>query len=351
MGWFWDSESSKGTDGSSGDAYSKLDPTLRDFLDKESPLKYEDAQPKPQRRPSTTSSGAAPSTYRAQLGLDVPGVNQENQNAIPREDRPAVPPESLFQDGRYAHLWKNYRPQAEIEAASRTDQDKLADVVEAYRDRKAAIGRAAIENCVVEQMEEKDCFSNGSWKKMMGMCRTENKAFNRCYTMQSRFLKALGYLSSQHRSDEDEEKIQMHADKLYHEMLQREKAAEQAKKAGEEAPAFQPLIQHETTAKALGEDSAWSRARQRAQAENLPTSLSQYPRERQEEIRERIKGMSEQEKELELQLIAAEGRAQLEYADQIQQRMDEERQHRHDRRDRGKETVGDSIKRMWGWDR
>ena len=349
MGWFWDSNSS--TDGSTGDAYSKLDPALRDFLDKESPLKYHDPQPRPQPRQPPPSSDAAPSTYRTQLGLNVPGLSQEHQNSVPRDDRPAVPAESLFQDGRYAHLWKDYRPQAELEAASRSDQDKLADVVEAYRDRKAAIGRAAVENCVMEQLDVQECFQSGSWKKMMGMCRTENRAFNRCYVMQSRFLKALGYLSSQYTSDQEEERIQMHADKLYHEMLERERAAEEAKQSGQEAPVFQPLIQHETTTKALGEDSAWARARQRAQAHNLPTSLSQYPPERQEEIRERIKGLSAPEKELELQLIVAESRAQLEYAEQVQQRLEEEKQHRAERRGRGKETPGDTIKRLWGWDK
>ena len=349
MGWFWNPKPSNST---TDDTYSNLDPSLRDYLDSESHSKQQVAHqpipiPKPKEPPKPSPDGA-PTTYRSQLGLDVPGITQENQNAGP-QDRPAVPPESLFQDGRYAHLWKGYRPQSEIEAASRTDQDKLADVVDMYKDRKAAIGRAAIENCVMEQMEERECYKHGGFMKTMTMCRMENRAFNRCYTMQSRFLKALGYLSTQHQTEEEEERIQMHADKLYHEMLEREAKMKEAKKAGRETPKLDPLLQPDVLTKTLGEKSAYARARERARAAGLPTNLSAYTPEKQEEIKERVKGMSEQERELELQLIAAETRAQLEYSDQVKERMEEERIHRAQRRERGKETVGDTIKRWWGW--
>ena len=352
MGWFWDSKTNQDSDSTASDPYSKLDPALRDFLDKESPLKYEETLPKPRALkppPSRSSRDGASTTFRSQLGLDTPGVDQENQDAIPKGDRPAVPPESLFPDGRYAHLWKTYRPQTEVEAASRSDQDRLAAVMEAYHDRKAAIGRAAVENCVIEQMAEQECYKSGPWKSRMTMCRTENRAFNRCYEMQARFLKALGYLSNQHRSADEEERIQMHADKLYHEMLAREEAAEEAKQADQPAPTFQPLIEPETTTAALGSDSAWARARQRAQEVGLSTNMSAYGPEKQKQIQERIKGLSDQKRELELHLIAAESRAQLEYAEQIKEEMDEERRLRADRRERGKETIGDSIKRLAGW--
>ena len=127
----------------------------------------------------------------------------------------------------------------------------------------------------------------------MTMCRTENKAFNRCYTMQSRFLKALGYLSNDLATMDEEEKIQMHADRLYHEMLEREKMIEEAKGAGRDAPVFEPLIQPDTTTKALGTESAWARARQRAQAQGVSTNLSSYPPEKQKEIKEKLQGKSD----------------------------------------------------------
>lgn len=227
----------------------------------------------------------------------------------------------------------------------------MAAVVDAYKDRQAAIGRAAVENCVLEQMAEKECYLSGDVKRLATLCRTEARAFNRCYTMQSRFLKALGYLSSQHRNEEQEERIQMHADKLYHEMLEREKVVEEARKEGQQAPAFPPLIQHESAMKALGEDSAWARARQQARADGLPTNFSSYSPEKQKEISERIQGLTGVERELELQLFVAEERAQSEYMHRIEQLSEDEKRHRAERRERGRETVGDSIKRMWGWDR
>lgn len=342
MGWFWGS-SSPAPNGNTNDPYSKLDPALRDFLEKESPLKYKDTAPKP------PSDAAVEPDYRAQLGLDKPGLTQETQNAPPRPNQPAVPPESLYQDGRYAHLWKTYRPEAEIQSASKSDQDRMRDVFDAYSDRRAAIGRAAIENCVIEQIAEKECFTHGSWMKRMGMCREENRAFLRCYEMQGRFMKALGYLS-QPRSAEEEERIQMHADKLYGQMLEREAAAERAKEEGTEVPVAAPLIQEEATTKALGEGSAWSRVRKLSAEQNVSTALSSYSPEKQEAIKKRIEGMDAQQRELELQLIAAESRAQLEYAGQIKGAMDQDKIERAERRARGKETPGDTLKRLWGWD-
>ena len=151
------------------------------------------------------------------------------------------------------------------------------------------------------------------------MCRGPNRQFLRCYTMQARFLKALGYLSLQSAVDgKEEERIQMHADRLYHEMIAREQAAEVAKKEGREVEVTgqQPLITPESTTAALGENSAWARARQKAiagQSEGM--KLSDYTPERQEQIRKQLAGLSPQEKELEMQLIAAERRAQVEIAE------------------------------------
>ena len=66
-----------------------------------------------------------------------------------------------------------------------TDQDKLHDIVEGYKERKAQIGRAALENCSMEQTAVSDCFRHGGWKSRMQMCRTENKTFERCYVTQA----------------------------------------------------------------------------------------------------------------------------------------------------------------------
>lgn len=349
MGWLdgW----SGTTADSSSDPYNKLDAGLRDFLNQESSVKQDaritSPSPANQSNASASSSSSshstdgAPNTYRSKIGLTTTDVLKDKQ------DVSAVPKESLFQDGRYAHLWKDYRSQAEIEGASKSDQDRLADVVTAYKDRRTEIGRAALENCVDLQIVERDCLIKGSFMKKMTMCRDESKAFNRCYTMQARFLSALGYLAVAQSADE-EERIQMHADKLYSEMLEREALQKEAEEQGRELPPGPSPLDAERTLKALGHDSAWARARKLAMEKKMPTNLSAYSPEKQEEIKERIKGLSEMEKELELQLIAAESRSQLEYAEQITQRMQEEKQHRDERRERGRETIGDTLRRLWG---
>lgn len=347
MGWFWDSKES--TRLQPGDAYSKLDPALKAYLDRESPLRYEDTQPRSShsQRPSPD---AAPDTYRTQLGLHVPGVSQDNQNAsTTTPDRPAVPPQSLFQDGRYAHLWRDYRPQAEIENASMSDQDKLAAVVEAYKNRKAAIGRAAVENCVTEQLLLQECFRSGDVKRLMTMCRAENRGFNRCYEMQNRFLKALGYLSVKGRTEEAEERIQMHADKLYHEMLERERVAEEMRRDGQEVPAFAPLLPNtteETKATTRGSegDGPWARAKQN---ERLPSNFSLLSEKKQKQIREALKDKTGMDRELELQLLEVEAKESREKVQQLQAIREDDEKKRADRRDRGRESVGDSIRRMW----
>lgn len=360
MSWLWGNSSANKN---ANDPYGKLDPSLQEFLKQET-----QSQPKPEDNPAVREGGsptsqpsktaslpnskdAAPSTYRSQLGLTTPSLDQNHQNPNPAITRqPDIPPESLYQDGRYAHLWKNYRPLQEVESVGSTDQDRLAHVVETYNERRAAIGRTAVENCIFEQLAEKDCLVNGGWAKRMNMCREENRAFNRCYTMQSRFLKALGYLAMD-RTAEEEERVQMHADKLYHEMLAREQRADEAKTRGEEAEVLPPLIEPKGTVAALGEKSAWARHRRRAAELGQDTRLSHLSADKRQKVVERIKDMSEMEKEVELQLVVAETRAEVEYAEKIRDVMKDEQEHRRDRRERGKETVGDSIKRLWGWDR
>jgi hypothetical protein len=344
MGWFWESKKPATTE----DAYSKLDPGLRDFLDKESPLKQEGA--KQQRQQQQQQQSDRP-TYRTQFGFGTSTTSQDNQNAPPRTDAPVVPPESQFQDGRYADLWKTYRPFAEVEAAGKTDQDRMRDLTESYKDREAALSRAAMENCVLENMAERDCWANGSWAEKMNMCRGSNRQFNRCYTMQSRFLKALGYLSVSIRTPEEEEKIQMHADKLYHEMLAREALAEQAAKEGQEAPKLPPLISSDATTAALGEDSVWARAKRKAAELGIEEELSVMAPEKRDALRKRIEGMSEADKELEMQLAAAEIRSKFDWAEKYHERLEEEKKSRAERRERGRETPGDTIKRLWGWDK
>ncbi|KAG9855334.1 hypothetical protein KCU98_g2926, partial [Aureobasidium melanogenum] len=330
MGWFWGSNNNS----ESKDALKNLDPSLREFLDKESKTR----QQQQQQQPTQLAQDTTPS-YRSQIGIaedpSQPTQSQTNENA--------APPQSLFQDGRYAHLWKNYRPQEEIEQASRSESEQLADVIDTYNDRKARVARAALENCALEQWAEHECFEAGGIRAKLYLCKEETRSFNRCYSMQARFLKALGYMSMQRTADE-EERIQMHADKLYHEMLDREKAMKEAEENKLPVPEYKPLITSTSTTEALGSKQA------AAQTQATREGLDMYTGEKRKAIEQSLADKKGSERELEIELMAAEARANAEYAAVVHEHYEAEKKTRESRRERGRETVGDTIKRAWGWD-
>lgn len=173
MGWFWGQSSTTETP-KSQDPLRDLDPSLRAFLAKESPVRYTSSNPPPPPAPAAAAP-PPPTTQTAPHAESAP------------EDpaKPIVPRESLYQDGRYAHLWKTYQPQQQIESAGKSDQEKINDVLDGYNQRKAGIGRAALENCALEQSDVNECFRAGGFKSRLTMCRAENKKLERCYMMQS----------------------------------------------------------------------------------------------------------------------------------------------------------------------
>jgi hypothetical protein len=59
------------------------------------------------------------------------------------------------------------------------------DVLEGYKQRRAEIGRAALENCALEQGDVNECFKNGAWAERLALCRAQNRKLERCYLMQS----------------------------------------------------------------------------------------------------------------------------------------------------------------------
>lgn len=176
MGWFWGSSDANKPSSSSEDPLRNLDPSLRDFLAKESPVKYNSSNP-PASTPQPTPTAA-------------PSKPVEPAAATSESEVPKVPAQSLYQDGRYAHLWKTYTSQSEVDSAAKSDQEKIDDVLEGYKYRKAEIGRAALENCALEQWEVNECFRSGSWGSRATLCRKENKELERCYNMQAVCLKA-----------------------------------------------------------------------------------------------------------------------------------------------------------------
>ncbi|KAK4240980.1 hypothetical protein C8A03DRAFT_30949 [Achaetomium macrosporum] len=330
MGWF---DGWFGSDNSGSDPLRRLDPKLREFLEKESPVKYnttaQPTQPQSQTssQPQQKQASKSPSDTQQQPA-------QQTQN-------PPVPPESLFQDGRYAHLWKTYRPLAAIEAETKSDSEKLSDVLEAYKERRAQIGRAALENCAEEQFTWATCMKSGSWTARMTLCRDEVHKFERCYSAQSRLLKALGYLSVHGRDARVDEDIQMRADELYHRMLDQEREIEKAKAEGREAPAFRPLLEGQ---KAVVPAAAPAAAAPAAAAVDVlePSAATVAA------WKEKLEKLPPEEREAEEQALRAEHRANAEMAAKIQGLWQEQAKEREARKAAGKETIMDKFSALVG---
>ncbi|KAI1827169.1 hypothetical protein F4861DRAFT_494287 [Xylaria intraflava] len=305
MGW-WDNLWA--SNASADDPLRKLDPKLREFLAKESPVKYDTQIPQnsPEPAPPATSEKI-----------------DDGRNSSKNDTKPAVPSESQFQDGRYAHIWKSYRPLAEIEAETKTDHEKLMDVLEGYKERKAQIGRAALENCALEQVDWRSCMSNPSWSERMTMCRDQVRKFERCYMTQTRLLKALGYLSSIDRSPEVEEDIQMHADTLYHRMLKQEAEIETAKKEGLPIPKFGPLV-----------------SKPMVGATTLERELTP---EQQETLKAKLEKVAEEDRAAEEEAIKAEIRAKTEVASRVEGLWQQQERDRQMRKAKGEETMWDRV--------
>ncbi|KAM3485269.1 hypothetical protein MY8738_001517 [Beauveria namnaoensis] len=292
--------------GASSDPISNLDPKLREFLDKESPVKYN----KPKAQPSVPSSTTAP---------------EAQASAAPATDsaKQAVPSESLYQDGRYAHLWKNYRPLAQIEDETTTEQEKLVKILDGYKERKQAIGIAALENCAVQQEEWINCMKNGSWSDQLQMCRHQVQRFERCYTMQSRFLRALGYGSVIDRPPQVEEDIQMHADKLFNRMLDHERAVAEAKKEGRPVPVFESVVPR-------------------------PSRQTPAPAEEVEKTwRDTLAKLPEDEREAEEAALRADYQTKEDVARHIKGIMDAKKKEREGRQAAGEGTLTDTLSALW----
>ncbi|KAK0656751.1 hypothetical protein B0T16DRAFT_318020 [Cercophora newfieldiana] len=311
MGWFdgWFGGSSS----SESDPLRKLDPKLREFLQKESPVKYTTAQDE-QHEIRPTSAQPQP---------------KQPQQPQPQDAPPVVPPQSLYQDGRYAHLWKGYKPLSAVEAETKSDHEKLMDVLEGFKERKAKIGKAALENCADEQVDWSGCMKEGDWSKRMGMCREEVQKFERCYQTQTRLLKALGYLESYQRPADVDEQIQMRADSIYQKMMENEAAAKKAKEEGREAPTFAPLIpKTEAPVAAPGA------------AEPGPNTLKEW--------REKLAKIPEEDRATEEEALRAEFRAKAEVAGRIHSIWQEQAKEREARKAEGKETITDKLKDLVG---
>jgi len=332
--WIW-SPSSSSSSSSSSDPVKRLDPSLREFLEKESP------------KPHTSPPAKEETSWLKEAESKIPQSSSpapSTQSAEVAEDKPAVPPESLFPDGRYAHIWKHYKPLHEVEDATKTTQDRLHDIYDVHHARKSSTATAARENCVFYELAYQDCLSSTSWNSKLFMCTTENRALSRCVDMQMKFLKALGYMSVVGTgSVEDEERIQMHADRLYQRMIEQEKLREEARKAGREPPPFEPVLSPKNINAAMA-------ASTESPAAVDPFDPSDIPHAYHEKFVKDIKGKSSEEATLWKASLKQELKQRSEYARKYKEALDLEKEQRAQRFERGAPTIGDRLKRMLGWD-
>jgi len=255
MGWFWGKNSQD-------DPAKTLDADLKQFLKDQQPRPYVPADPPIEKSKSREELTPIPKPPPA----STPDANQSS------EER-RLPRESLFQDGRYKHIWKTYTPQDEITAATSTPVER---VLSARKDRNQTIHRAALENCAFEEEMQQICFKGGNmsdkFRGRMSMCHEETKAFTRCYALQAKFLQALGYMASSTSSAEDEEKIQMHADKLYHRMMDYEAELEEAKRNNRPIPPLSSLFNPDRPAPTIEQ-----MALPKAMEDKMKKPLHEYP--------------------------------------------------------------------------
>jgi len=337
MGWFWGASGNDNGNASPSteDPLRNLDAELRDFLTKESPVTYGRSNP-----PASTVPIPASVNHETQ-GIE----SSKSETASAQTDAdggPKVPQQSLYKDGRYAHLWKTYQSPAELDAVAKSDQEKINDVLEGYKTRKAEIGRAALENCALEQWQVNECFRSGDWTSRMTMCRKENKELERCYMMQAKFLKALGYLSTFDRPSEVDERIQMHADTLYHRMLDQEAAIETAKAEGRSIPEFPPLLSKTSISKTSPTQLTQPTPTDTEDMASLSPAV-------QTQLKKRLEGLNDEQRQIEERAIAAEIQAGEQLAGhlgKIYQKQEEERQRR---KDQGRETIGDKVASILGF--
>ncbi|KKF94701.1 hypothetical protein CFO_g2923 [Ceratocystis platani] len=308
MGWLG---SLFGSSNNKDDPLKNLDPKLREFLDRESPIKHQKAEA--ENEFASTKDDAA--RRRA-----------ESAAASAAESQPlAVPRESLFPDGRYAHLWKTYKPLSSIEDEGKTNNEKMADVLDGYKTRKDSIGRAALENCAIQQEEWMQCLKNGSWDDRLMLCRTQVRKFERCYNMQNRFLRTLGYQADPSRGDEFNDAIQVHADALYARMLEHEEAVAAAAAAGQPEPDWKPVVPVVPA------------------PHTSPTGPAVKTEEEQRQWDERLAATPEEERPFEKAAMEADFNVKANTAGRVSKLMEDEGKEVEARRKAGKASLTDHI--------
>lgn len=132
------------------------------------------------------------------------------------------------------------------------------------------------------------------------------------------------------KGEERREQMRSRADGIWVEVRRREEEGKRAKREGREAPEFGPLR--------LG-----------VKGEGTEEEMLRYFGERGERVREELKGLGREEREMELRLRVAEAKADEGYGVQVGRFFEQEKVDRRGRKEQGTSTLGDWLKWLGGW--
>ena len=139
----------------------------------------------------------------------------------------------------------------------------------------------------------------------------------------------------------------MHADSLYHRMLERERAVEEAKAAGREIPQFPPIL---STGTPTESSSTTQSLPSNLPNEQIPldATLDQLTPKVKAQLRDRLKGLTPEERDIEMKAILAELTAGETVSQKVDYLHEEAAKARRLRKEQGRETMGDRIMSIFG---
>lgn len=125
-------------------------------------------------------------------------------------------------------------------------------------------------------------------------------------------------------------------------MLDQEKAIEAAKAEGKPIPSFPPLLSRSKTSTPSTVPSTQSTVEDnKTQPSDLPVSV-------QANLKKRLEGLNDEEREVEERAIKAEIQAGEQVATQLGSIYEKQAGERRKRKEEGRETIGDKITSIFG---
>ena len=134
----------------------------------------------------------------------------------------------------------------------------------------------------------------------------------------------------------------MHADTLYHRMLEQEKAIEEAKAAGTPIPNFPPIIPSQESPPTAEASSTSDHPAKTLTPDDFSPKV-------QEVFKDRLKNLSPEERAVEEKAIEMEIAAGQTLGRQLDQLYEERGQNKKIRKEKGQETFSDRISSWFGW--